>query len=63
MLYHMAWGSFLKSDKSQNFWFWLRNGLKLPEKEKILRTILLLCIVGQLARGGSVAVAVGPSDN
>ena len=49
----------------QNVQFWLINGLELPLGEKLtfgsLQTILL-CIVGKLAGGGSVAVAVGVSD-
>ena len=40
----------MKENWYQNFHFWLRNGLKLQT--------LLLCIEGELARGGYVAVAV-----
>ena len=44
----------MKENWSKNFEFGLRKGLKLPR--------ILLCTVGELAGGRSVAVAVGVSD-
>ena len=55
----------MKGNWSQNLRFWLRNCLKLPvEKNLIFGSLqtILLCIVLELAGGGSVAVAVGISD-
>ena len=46
----------MKKKWCHNFKFWLRRGIKLPH------IIKLLCIVGELAGGGSVAVAFGISD-
>ena len=53
-----------KSDEnwSQNLLFWLRNGLKLPcgkKKNDYWVFDMLLCIVGELAGVGSMAVGCG----
>ena len=54
----------IKGEWFQNLPFWIRNGLKLTRKKNICRSLssILLCIVGELAGGGSVAVAVGVTD-
>ena len=55
----------MKGNWSPNFQFTLKNSLKLPRTKKVifrsLQTILL-CIVGEVSGGVSVAVAVGFSD-
>ena len=61
---NIPWWKVMKEECSQNLQLWLRNGLKLPRGKKLiawsLQTILL-CIVGELAGGGSMPVAVGVS--
>ena len=54
----------------QYFQFYLKRGLKWPSRKKVFFLFccwsfltILLCIVGELAEGGSVAVAVGVNDN
>ena len=50
---------------SQILQFWLRNDLKLARGKKLIFgsvPTILVCIVGELAGGGSVDVAVGVCD-
>ena len=66
-------GENMKGYWSQNLQFWLRNGLNSPRRKVDFGSLqlivdgsssILLCILGELAWGGSVAVAVavGVSD-
>ena len=51
----------MKGKWSQKLQFWLRNGLKLPRGRKLIRgssQTILMCIMGELAGSGSVAVGV-----
>ena len=50
-------GKAMKGQWSQNVQLWLRNGLKLAGNHPAE-----LCIVGEIAGGGSMAVAAGVSD-
>ena len=55
----------MKGQWFQNFQLWLRKGLKLAPGIKVIcwsSRNILLCIMGQLAGGGTMALAVGFSD-
>ena len=58
----------MKAKWCQNLQLWLRKGAKIAPQKKSRFCVFwslqrsLLCIVGELAEGGSVAVAVGVSD-
>ena len=55
----------MKGQCSQNLHFWLEKGQKLPSGKKLIfwsSETILLCIVGEVAGGGSVAMAVGVSN-
>ena len=55
----------MKGTRSRNLIFWVRNGFKSSVEKKLVFGYLqaiLLCIVGNLAGGAFVAVAVCVSD-